>query len=1015
MKLSDLSIRRPIFVTMLMAALAIFGIISFKELGVDLFPRIEFPVIAVVSSLPGADPETMERTITEPVEEALSSISSIKHLRSTSAEGVSQVVVEFELEKNIDTAYQEVQAKIGSVRRHLPDDLKEITLEKFDIDAAPIMSVVVSGDVPIQTLSHITEKMIKERLQQVTGVGQVKIIGKQERNIWIYLDPYKLNGFNATVQEVANALKSQHIEVPGGRIEDSKQEYSLKTKAEFGEIHQLEEIVVAYRNHVPVTLADVGIVEDGLEEQRSLSRLNGQQAIALLVRRQSGTNSVSVAHLVKDELVKLEKELDTLGIDIRIAQDLSVYIEHSMHEIQFHLIFGGLLAVFIVFIFLWDLRITAISALAIPISVIATFIFMRYMDFTMNNMTMLALSLSIGILIDDAIVVVENIHRHFKKMGSPIEAARFGAGEIGLAACGITLCIIAVFVPVAFMKGLIGRFFYQFGMTVAFSVLVSLFVAFTLTPMLSSRFLKHTKKKDANWVQRQLDGVDRFYLRMLKIALKYRKSTLVIAVALLVTTLLFSKMIKAEFVPMEDQSEFFVKVKAPLGNTLAATDSLIEGIRNKIQGESWLAYTFSAIGGDSFGKVNEGSIYVKMLDKKERSVSQKDAMQWTRQTLGGIPNAIVSIEPVPRIGGGSKRFSALQIDVKGSDLNEIDRIGKDLIAHMQAKEGYVDVDSSYDKGKPEVNVLIKRDRAADLGVLPSAIAQAIRPLIGGVDVGKFRLEGNRYNISVRLHSDFRQKIQDIYALSIRNTKGELISFDNLVELQQQSGPLQIDRHNRFRLITIFANFEAGKKVLGDAVNEITEYINGLSLPIGYSIKFSGNAESMKEAFKNLLFALLLAVIVVYMVLASQFESLTQPLIIMLSLPLSLIGSLGILVLTQMTLSIFTIIGMIMLMGLVTKNAILLVDYMNTLRLRDGLSKEAAILEAGPTRLRPILMTTMAMIFGMLPIAFDTGAGSESRAPMAMAIIGGLVTSMFLTLIIIPVVYSIKIGRTKQSR
>lgn len=1003
MILSDLSIKRPVFISMIMMALAIFGFIAFKEVGVDLFPRIEFPVITVLSSLPGADPETVERTVTEPIEEALSSISSIKNLNSTSTEGISQVAIEFEIGKNSDIAYQEIQAKIGSVRRQLPDDLQEIVIEKFDIDSAPIMTVVVSGNIPIQKLSEITDKQIKDRLQQVSGVGQIKILGKQERNIWIYLDPYKLKGLNLTVQEVTQALNLQHLDFPGGRIETGRQELVVKTKAELEETQKLAQIVIAYRNGYPVTILDIGSIVDGVEEQRSMGKLNDQRALALIIRRQSGTNTVSVAEHVKKALEKLQRELQPQGIRIEVAQDLSVFIEHSIEEIQFHLVFGGFLAVLIVFFFLQNLRITLISALAIPISVIATFIFVRLFDFTMNNMTLLALSLSVGILIDDAIVVVENIYRHLKSGKTAEEAARCGTAEIGLAAFAITLSIVAVFLPVAFMKGIIGRFFYQFGMTVTFSVLISLFVAFTLTPMLSSRFLKFSEAKNS-FIDRFLHRLDAIYAGSLRMVLHYPKTTLTIAFSLLCATLLFSSWIKAEFVPIEDQSEFFIKVKTPLGSSLAVTEAVVDAVRDVIKQQEWILYTFASIGGDSLGKVNEASIYVKMSNKNERLLNQSEAMSRARHQLASMPNVKISVEPVPRISGGGKKFAALQLDISGSNLNEIERLSEGLMHHLQQKEGYVDIDLSYEKGKPEVEIHIKRDQAAALGVTPAAIAQTIRPLIGGSNISKFRADGNRYNISVRLDEQFRSKVEDLYALNVRNEKGELISLHHLIDVKEQLGPVQINRNNRFRMISLFSNFAEGKKVLGDAMAEISDYIKNLNLPPEYRIKFAGNAEAMKDSFSNLLFALLLAVVIVYMVLASQFESFLQPLIIMLSLPFSLIGSLGILIVTQMTLSIFTIIGIIMLMGLVTKNAILLIDYTNQLR-KEGLSLHEAILKAGPTRLHPILMTTSAMIFGMLPIALSNGPGSESRAPMAMAIIGGLATSMFLTLLVVPVAYS----------
>lgn len=1008
MILSDLSVKRPTFIAMIMFALVIFGAIAYKELGVDLFPKIDFPVITIVSSLPGADQETMERSVTEIIEEAVSTINSIKQLRSTSAEGISQVIVEFDLDKNVDFAYQEVQAKIGSVRKDLPSDLKEIVVEKFDIDSSPIMAVIVSGNLPIQQLTKIADKSVKDNLQQVSGVGQIKIVGKQERNIWIFLDPYKMEGLSVTVPEITNALKAQHIEFPGGRISTSTHEFSVKTKAEIEEAKNFQSIVVAYRNGYPVTLADIGRIEDGLEDQRTLARLDATQAIALLVRKQSGTNTVNVANEVKKKLQLIQKDLQPQGIKIEIAQDMAVFIEHSLEEIDFHIVFGGFLAVIIVFFFLRDFRITLISALAIPVSVISTFILLRIMGFTLNNMTLLALSLSIGILIDDAIVVVENIYRHFKKGCSAKEAALVGAKEIGLAAFAITMSIIAVFLPVAFMKGIIGRFFYQFGMTVTFSVLISLFVAFTLTPMLASRLLKTSshKTKLSRWIENLLNGLDKGYKKILVLTLSYRKTTLALAIVMLLGTLFLGKYLRSEFIPLEDRNEFFIKVRTPLGSSLAVTDEAIKKILAEISQQPWLKYTFSTIGSDSFNKVNEGIVYVKMIEKDSRQMGQKEAMKWVREQLASLSNIKISIEPVPAISGGGRKNAAVQLDVKGIELDKIEHIATQILDYLKKIPEYVDVDSSYEKGKPEIEVRIKRAEATALGVSPSMIANEIRPLIGGSEISKFRAEGDRYPISVRLSEEFRHNPKDILNLFVRNNKGDLIKLNSLITITEKEGPVQIDRFNRYRIISIFSNLQEGKKVLGDAIKEITTFIETLDLPHGYSTHFSGHAESMKESFQNLLFALFLAVIVVYMVLASQFESFLQPLIIMLSLPFSLIGAIGILVITQMTLSIFTIIGMIMLMGLVTKNAILLVDYTNTLRTRDGLEKNEAILQAGPTRLRPILMTTLAMIFGMLPIALGNGAGSESRAPMAMAIIGGLTSSMVLTLVIVPVVYSL---------
>ncbi len=1008
MILSDTSIKRPVFATMVILAFVIFGVLALRNIGIDLFPRVEFPVITIVSRLPGADPATIETTVTDPIEEAVSTVASIKSVRSTSADSFSQVIVEFELEKNVDVAYQEVQAKIGTIRALLPTDLEEPRVEKFDIDSAPIMAVLVSGDKPIKDLTYLADKVVKDRLQRVSNVGQVKLVGGQQRNMWIWLDRAKLEGYALSVQDVEGAVRSQHVEIPGGRVEAGAREYLVKTKAEFTSSQEFSDLLVAYRNGSPVRIKDLGRVEDGLEEQRSLARLNGTQAISLLVRRQSGTNTVEVANGVKREVDKLRKELAPQGIKLEIAQDLSVYIENSIREIQFHLIVGGLLAVLIVWVFLRNWRITAISAIAIPTSVISTFALMNAMGFTMNTMTMLALSLSIGLLIDDAIVVVENIFRHMEEGKERREAASFGTAEIGLAAFAITMSIVAVFLPVAFMKGIVGRFFYQFGMTVTFAVLVSLLVAFTVVPMLSSRYLRISNSH--GWFFRQservLDGLDRGYGVLLGSALRSRIVTVGVAVAMMVVAILAGRTLRAEFIPAEDASEFNIRVKAPLGASLQTTDSIFEQIRSRITEQPWVRYVFVTIGADDLRRVNEGSMYVKMTAKNERKISQQDAMAWARERLADMKDARISIEFVPRVGGGGRSSADVQLELRGRELGQLDQYAKSLMARLRATPGYRDVDSSYDNNKPEVNIYVKRDEAADLGVSPAAVASTVRALIGGEDVAKYKYGGDRYNVSVRLTEPDRNKPRDINLLAVRNRRGDLVRLQSVARVREEGGPVQIDRYNRTRQITVFANLQRDRKVLGQAVTEINGLVSDLQLAPGYAAGFAGMADTMRESFGYLLFALLLSVIMVYMVLAAQFESFVHPLTIMLSLPLSAVGALGALALARMTISIFTMIGFIMLMGLVTKNAILLVDYTNTLRRRDGMDRTAALLKAGPTRLRPILMTTFAMIFGMLPIALSRGEGSESRGPMAVAVIGGLVTSTLLTLVVVPVIYTL---------
>jgi HAE1 family hydrophobic/amphiphilic exporter-1 len=1002
--LSDTAIRRPVLTTMVISAIIVFGAVSFWRIGIDLFPRVEFPVITILTELRGADPETIETTVTDPIEQAVSTISAIKHLRSTSAEGFSQVVIEFELEKNVDVAYQEVQAKLGTIRSELPTDIEDPIVEKFDVDAAPILGIVVSGDLPIRDLTFLADRTIKERLQRIRNVGQVKVVGGRERQIWIWLDRDKLEGHRLAVQDVSDALQNEHVEYPGGRVETGPLEYVVKTKAEFASAEQIADMVVACRNGASIRVRDLGRVEDGMQEERTLARLDETRAVALQVRRQSGTNTVEVADALKAELQRLQAELAPRGIKLAIALDLSRFIKDSVHEVQFHLMFGGGLAVAIVFLFLRNLRSTFISALVIPTCIIGTFTLMYALGFTQNMMTLLALSLAIGLLIDDSIVVQENTMRHVE-LGKPArEAASFATNEIALAVLATTLSVVAVFVPVAFMKGIVGRFFYQFGLTVTFAVLISLFVAFTLDPMLSSRILRKPKQGRL-WraSERVLSGIDRVYEWLLGRALRRRWAAVALALATFVATGYLARYLRAEFMPLEDQNEFNVRVKAPLGASVATTDALFAQLRQRLRGQAWLEYTFTTIGADELQRANEGAMYVRMKERKERTLTQQQAMLWARQQFGGIQGARISVEVAAQVSGGGWQNNDVQLELRGHDLDRLEALAGTVMDHMRRSPGYVDIDSSYEKNKPEVNVYVKRDRAADLGVNPRRLAESVRALIGGERIGKFKAEGERYDISVRLLEPYRSRPEDIERLTIRSGKGELVNLRNVAAVRTETGPVQINRYNRTRQITVLANLERDQKVLGEAMTELTGVVEALGLPPGYSSAFTGEAEAMTESFGYLFFALFLGVIMIYMVLAAQFESFVHPFTIMLSVPLSIIGALGALLLARMTINIFTLIGVIMLMGLVTKNGILLVDYTNTLRRRDNLARNAALLKAGPTRLRPILMTTFAMIFGMSPIALF---GSESRAPMAVTVIGGLTTSTLLTLVVVPVVYTL---------
>jgi len=1006
MLISDVAIRRPVFTAMIMASLVVFGWVFYRDLGVDLFPRVEFPIITVVTRLPGADPETMETLISDPIEEAVNTIEGIKHLRSVSAEGVSQVIVEFELEKHVDVAFQEIQAKLGGIRSDLPDDIEEPVVEKFDVDAQPIMAVVVSADLPVRQLTNLADKVVKERLQRIRNVGSVKLVGDRDRKIWIWLDPIRLKKHGLATQDVIRALKEEHVELPGGRVETGPVELVAKVKAEFRSAEDFNRMVVAYRERTALRLQDVGYAEDGLEEKRSYAQLDDKPCVALLVRRQSGTNTVEVAHNVKHEVQTIRDELASRGVRLEIAQDQSTFIEHSVDEVKFHLLFGGGLAVLIVFVFLLNFRSTFISSLVLPTSVISTFIMMGTMGFTLNMMTLLGLSLAIGLLIDDAIVVQENIMRHVE-MGKPArEAAAFATNEIGLAVLATTLSVVAVFLPVALMRGIVGRFFFPFAITVSFAVLISMFVSFTLDPSLSARILKKPGKHNAvfAFLEGCFQRIERLYEATLRECLRFRFAVILVAGILFLGSMYFAKYLRSEFVPVEDQSEFNIMVRAPLGASVDRTCGVLDKIRAAITDIPELDYTFYTVGADELGRVNEGTMYVRLPEKDKRIRGQMAIMEEVRQRLKDFKDAVVSVQIVPRTSGGGRRWAQIQYEIRGPDFEVLNDIALRLTSRMKEAGGYVDIDTTFETGKPQADVLVNRERAADLGVSPLHIGETVRAAIGGVDVAKFKAGGDRYDIAVRFLESYRDKPPLIEDLWVPTVDGHLVEMRNVAQVVTTGTPVEINRYNRQRQITVLANLSG--KVLGEATAEVERMTQDIGISPGYATGWTGFADTMKESFEFLIFTMLLSIVVVYMVLASQFESFVHPFTIMLSLPLAIVGALGALVALKMTVSIYTMMAFIFLLGLVTKNAILLIDYTNTLRERDGLDRQAALLKAGPVRLRPILMTTCAMIFGMLPIALGTGSGSESRQPMAVAIIGGLFSSTLLTLLVVPAVYSL---------
>lgn len=1006
MKLAEISIKRPVFITMVTAALLVFGIISYKRLPVDLFPNVEFPLGSVFVVYPGADPETIESDVLKKIEDAIGILPGIKEIRSLATTNFGQVIVRFELETDLNQAIQDIRDKIALIQKEFPSDVEPPLVQKFDIGAEPIMTYILYGNMSPEDLTEIGEK-IKERLQQVEGVGDVEIIGKRKREIQILLDPEKLKAFGLTPLDVVQLIGANNIDIPGGHLTNESQEINIKFKGKVLNLEELLDIPLItvkneYLGTATVKLKDVARVVDGIKEVRSRASYNGKEALALVIRKQSGTNAVKVAHNV----IGLVKELNSTlpkGIELQLAINLTEFTEKSVHDVIFDLLFGAALAVIIISIFLRNVRATVISGLALPTSVIATFIFISIMGFTLNLLVMMALSISIGMLIDDAIVVIENIFRHLEGGEERKTASYKGTSEIGLAVMATTFSIVAVFVPVAFTKGVIGRFLYQFGLTVSFAVLVSLFVSFTLTPMLSSRMLKLPSKNIITlMIERGLAWLDTTYRIIIKWSLNHRFITVSIGFLAFIIGMILLSNIKKDMIPKIDRSQFYIRVKTPPGSSLTKTFTLAQEIGKFVSQEKIVKGIYISAGSGVLEEQNRATLLVNLVPKEERTISQHQFMEKIRNKLEKIKGAVLSVEDIGIMGESFGFTTApIQYVINGNDIDKLEEVAFKIMERMKLTSGFVDVTSNIEKGQPEVMVRILRERAGDLNIIGAQAGQLLRIMIAGLVTSKYTEKGRDYDIRVGMDPKYKRDPYLLELLSIRSSKGQIIDFSNIAQFVPSIGRSVINRFNRERQVTIFANLKGISMEEGMA--KVREISKGL-LPSDLRAKFVGMGEIMEESFQSLSFALLLAIIMLYMILASQFESFIYPLVIMVSLPVAIIGTGFMLWITNTTITVFTYIGIIMLMGLVTKNAILLVDYTNQLR-RQGISRNDALIRAGGIRLRPILMTTLAMIFGMLPVALGKGGAGELKQGMGIAVIGGLFTSMFLTLILVPSIYT----------
>jgi hydrophobic/amphiphilic exporter-1 (mainly G- bacteria), HAE1 family len=1011
MSISELCIRRPVFTWVLVFVPVVLGIVSYFELSVDLFPKVDFPVISISAAFPGASAEEMESSVTKPIEEALNTISGIDELRSTTREGSCTVVVRFILEKNGDVGAQEARDKISSISRILPEGMETPLVNKFDLDAAPIITLGVSGNRDLQEVTEIAKHDIQELLQTVPGVGNVFLTGGRNRAINVRVDTDRLRVLGVSIEEIRRALVAQNLEIPGGIVDQGPREMVLRTLGRITRPEDFNELIVTNRKGYPIRIKDIGIAEDSVEEPRGLSRLDGQNAVSLFVQKQSGTNTVAISDAIQERLERIKKTLPS-DIVVELTQDQSRFIRVSMEEVKFHLLLAAILVGATIMLFIRDWRTTIIATLAIPTSIVPTFLLMQLMGFSLNNITMLGLILSIGIVIDDAVVVHENIFRHMEENGlDAMQASRVGTKEIATAVLATSLSLVVIFVPVAFMGGMVGRFFSSFGLTVAVAILMSLFVSLTLTPMLCSRFLKlekidssHSGSK-SGWIYR---GIESIYGLVLRWSLKHRWLTVLLSLLVVLTTIPIMMNIGVNMIPRDDQSELQISFIAPEGYTLERTDQVIGQIEQRLAQLPGVVHRFVSIGQSGTAKgqgdVTRGSIYLRIVELNERSFSQFDLMRRTREILAEYPDLRTSVSDVSALGGGPNGDNRIfQISLQGPDISQLAQYADTLRMNLQNLPGMVDVDSTLSMRKPELQVSIDRERAMDLGIPVQTIANTLNVLVGGQIVSNYKENTQQYDVWLRADKQFRTDSKSLLALTLPSPNAGPIELGSLARLQEQQGPSQIDRLNRQRTVTLMAHPD--EVSLNDAVVYAKNCVAELNMPPEYGIVFGGQADMLNETAYYFAVALVLSITFMYLILAAQFESWIDPISILAALPVTIPFGLLSLLLLRTPLDLYAMFGLFMLIGIVKKNGILQIDKTNELR-RHGAERESAILEANFTRLRPILMTTVMLMAAMIPIAMGQGPGASARASMAKVIIGGQALSLLLSLVVTPVVYSL---------
>ncbi|AXX44876.1 efflux RND transporter permease subunit [Acinetobacter baumannii] len=1009
-----ISVKYPVFTIMMMLSLMVLGLASWKRMTVEEFPNIDFPFVVVTTQYAGASPEAVESDITKKLEDQINTISGIKQITSRSSEGLSMVIAEFNLDTSSAIAAQDVRDKIAPVIAQFRDEIDTPIVQRYDPSSSPIMSVVFeSNSMSLAQLSSYVDKKIVPQLKTVSGVGNVNLLGDAKRQIRIKVHPEQLQSYGIGIDQVINTLKNENIEVPAGTLQQKNSELVVQIQSKV--IHPLGfgDLVIANKNGSPIFLKQVATVEDTQAELQSSAFYNGRTAVSVDILKSSDANVIQVVDKTYQTLEKLKAQMPA-SLNYKVVADSSKGIRASIKDVVRTIIEGAVLAVLIVLLFLGSFRSTVITGLTLPITLLGTLTFIWAFGFSINMMTLLALSLSIGLLIDDAIVVRENIVRHTELGKDHVTAALDGTKEIGLAVLATTLTIVAVFLPVAFMGGLIGRFFYQFGVTVSTAVLISMFISFTLDPMLSAHWKDPIKKKESrlqrffNYISNLLDGLTHNYEKLLKLALRFRFITVIIAIVSLVVALGLSKMIGTEFVPTPDKGEIRIQFETPVDSSLEYTQAKLHQVDQIIRQFPDVVSTYGVVNSEVDSGKNHAGLGVTLKPKQERSADLTTLNNEFRDRLQSVAGIRVTSVAAAQdsVSGGQK---PIMISIKGSDLNELQKISDRFMAEMEKIDGVVDLESSLKEPKPTLGVHINRVLASDLGLSVSQIANAIRPLIAGENVTTWEdRDGETYDVNIRLNENKRvlpQDVQNLYLNSNKtNANGQniLVPLSAVATTQEKLGASQINRRDLEREVLIEANTSG--RPSGDIGQDIDKMQKAFKLPAGYTFDTQGTNADMAESAGYALTAITISIVFIYIVLGSQFNSFIHPAAIMASLPLSLIGVFLALFLFRSTLNLFSIIGIIMLMGLVTKNAILLIDFIKK-AMEDGISRYDAILQAGKTRLRPILMTTSAMVMGMVPLALGLGEGGEQSAPMAHAVIGGVITSTLLTLVVVPVIFT----------